>query len=154
MLSRLAQYWVYGGFLSGILLLVLLPEFARNWSSALLAVFLQLPVYMLHQYEEHDNDRFRVYVNRLMGGGREVLSHWAVFVINVPGVWGVIAVSFYLASDVSIGLGLIAVYLTLINAVTHVGAALASRAYNPGLATATFLFLPASVFGVRELQQT
>jgi hypothetical protein len=40
MLSRLTQYWVYGGFLAGILMLVLLPEFARNWSMALVAVFL------------------------------------------------------------------------------------------------------------------
>ncbi len=70
-MSRLARDWVYGGFLSGILMLVLLPEIARNWSSALLAVFLQLPIYMLHQYEEHDNDRFRRFVNRTIGGGRE-----------------------------------------------------------------------------------
>ena len=154
MLSRLAQYWVYGGFLSGILMLVLLPEFARNWSSALLAVFLQLPIYMLHQYEEHDNDRFRLFVNRTIGGGQEVLSHQAVFIINVPGVWGVIAASFLLAFYVSLGYGLIAVYLTLVNALVHIVAAMATRSYNPGLGTAVFLFLPAGVFGVRELQRT
>jgi len=154
MFSRLVQFWVYGGFLSGLLLLLLLPEFARDWSSALLGVFLQLPIYMLHQYEEHDNDRFRLFVNRMIGGGREVLSHQAVFVINVPGVWGVIAASFYLASYVSIGYGLIAVYLTLVNAVTHIVVGAASRSYNPGLGTAVFLFLPVSVFGLREMHQT
>ena len=122
MLSRLTQYWVYGGFLAGILMLVLLPELARNWSMALVAVFLQLPIYMLHQYEEHDNDRFRLYLNRVFGEG-EVLSHSAVFVINVPGVWGVNAASFYLASCVSLGYGLIAVYLTLVNSVVHFVAA-------------------------------
>jgi len=154
MYSRLMQYWVYGGFLSGVLLLLLLPVLARDWSSALLVVFLQLPVYMLHQYEEHDNDRFRLFVNRMMGGGKEVLSHQAVFIINVPGVWGVIAASFYLASYVSIGYGLIAIYLTLVNAVAHIGAAAASRSYNPGLATATFLFVSVGLFGLCELQQT
>ena len=153
-MSRLARSWVYGGFLSGILMLVLLPEIARNWSSALLAVFLQLPIYMLHQYEEHDNDRFRRFVNRTIGGGREVLSPQAVFVINVPGVWGVIAASFLLASNVALGYGLIAVYLTLVNAVVHLVAAAATRSYNPGLGTAAILFLPTGLFGVRALQRT
>src|ERR1035438_3713045 len=97
----------------------------RNWSMALVAVFLQLPIYMLHQYEEHDNDRFRLFVNRVFGEGHEVLSDPAVFVINVPGVWGVNAASFYLASCVSLGYGLIAVYLTLVNGVVHVVVAVA-----------------------------
>ena len=119
MLERLTRYWVYGGFLCGLLLFILLPELARHWSSAVLAVFVQLPVYMLHQYEEHDNDRFRLFVNRTIGGGHEVLSHAAVFVINVPGVWGIVAASFLLSAFVSIGYGLIAVYLVLVNAVTH-----------------------------------
>lgn len=154
MLSRLVQYWVYGGFLAGILILVLLPELSRHWSTALLAVFLQLPVYMLHQYEEHDNDRFRQFFNRTVGGGHEVLSPEAVFVINVPGVWGFIAASFYLAAHLSLGYGLLAAYLTLVNSMIHVAMGIASRAYNPGLATAVALFLPASVFAIFELQKT
>lgn len=109
---------------------------------------------MLHQYEEHDNDRFRLLFNRTIGGGQEVLSHQAVFVINVPGVWGIIAASFYLASYVSLGYGLIAVYLTLVNAIVHIGAAAVTRYYNPGLGTAVFLFLPVGIFGLRELQRT
>ncbi len=154
MLERLTRYWVYGGFLCGLLLFILLPELARHWSSAVLAVFVQLPVYMLHQYEEHDNDRFRLFVNRTIGGGHEVLSHAAVFVINVPGVWGIVAASFLLSAFVSIGYGLIAVYLVLVNAVTHLGAAVATRSYNPGSGTALFLFLPAGIWGVREVQRT
>jgi hypothetical protein len=97
-------------------------------------VFLQLPLYMLHQFEEQDNDRFRIFFNRTIGGGREVLSPGAVFIINVPGVWGVIAASFYLAAHAQIGYGLIAVYLTLVNGVVHIVTGTASRCYNPGLA--------------------
>ena len=154
MLARLTQYWVYGGFLSGILLLGLLPELSRHWSVAVLAVFLQLPVYMLHQYEEHDNDRFRLFFNRTIGGGRDVLTPLAVFIINVPGVWGVIAASFYLANDISLGYGLIAVYLTLVNAIVHVVHSAIFRAYNPGVVTAILLFFPVSIFGIVALQQT
>ncbi len=68
----------------GLLLFALLPALVTGWSLALVAVLLQLPVYMLHQYEEHDDDRFRRFFNHTMFGGREVLSRRAVFVINVP----------------------------------------------------------------------
>jgi hypothetical protein len=151
---RLSRSWVYGGFSAGILLLVLLPAFAEHWSMALLSVFLQLPIYMLHQYEEHDDDRFRRAFNQMVGGGKEVLSPEAVFFINVPGVWGVIAGSFYLSAYVATGYGLIATYLVLVNAAVHIVTGIAFRAYNPGLATAALLFLPAGAFAVVELQQT
>ncbi len=153
MLTRLINSWVYGGALAGLLLLVLLPALTTGWSLALVAVLLQLPVYMLHQYEEHDNDRFRQFFNHTVFGGREVLSRGAVFVINVPGVWGVIAAAFCLAQFVDIGCGLIAVYLTLVNAVVHVVSAVALKRYNPGLATAVLVFLPVGGFGLWQIDQ-
>ena len=141
-LERLASSWVYGGFLAGFVLLLLLPVFTAGLSPAFLFVVLQLPIYMLHQYEEHDGDRFRRFVNRSVGGGREVLSTRAVFVINIGGVWLVNVVSIWLAATAGIGFGLIGVYATLVNALVHLGPALATRRYNPGLATAIVLFLP------------
>jgi hypothetical protein len=153
MLARLINYWVYGGALAGLLLLILLPALTTGWSLALVAVLLQLPVYMLHQYEEHDDDRFRQFFNHTMFGGREVLSRGAVFLINVPGVWGVIAVSFCLARFVNIGFGLIAVYLTLVNAVVHLGPAFALRRYNPGLVTAVAVFFPVGGFALWQINQ-
>lgn len=152
-MARLIQYWVYGGTLAGVLLLTLLPALARNWSAVVTAVFLQLPIYMLHQWEEHDNDRFRLYVNAHLGGGREVLSPLAVFFINVPGVWGVNAGAFLAATSLHVGYGLVAVYLTLVNAAAHLIAAIVSRAYNPGLVTSMILFMPAGIVGWLEFQR-
>jgi hypothetical protein len=145
---------VYGGFLAGILLLVMTPVLARNWPAALLAAFLCLPVYMLHQYEEHDNDRFRSFVNEHFGKGREILSPMAVFLINVPGVWGVIAVSFVLAAATNPGFGLIAAYLLLLNAVIHVMSAAFLRGYNPGLATGVLLFFPLGSYCLMMIQES
>jgi Na+-translocating ferredoxin:NAD+ oxidoreductase RnfE subunit len=51
-------------------------------------------------------------------------------------------VALYLAYFVNIGLGLIAVYLTLVNAVAHTVSTVVLRCYNPGLVTALVLFLP------------
>ena len=142
MIARLVSNWVYGGFLAAFLLLGLLPAFGQSCDLALILVYLQLPVYMIHQLEEHDDDRFRRFINQLLGRGGDVLSKTAVFVINVPGVWGVNLLSILLAFGLDIGFGLIGVYLTLINAVVHVAQAIRLRRYNPGLITALLLFLP------------
>lgn len=142
MIQRLITYWVYGGTLAGVLLLILAPVLVGSWPPALVATFLLLPTYMLHQLEEHDDDRFRKFVNSTVGKGRDVLSPLAVFIINVPGVWGVTALSIYLARDVHPGFAFIAVYLVLVNAFVHVINAVISRRYNPGLWTAIFIFAP------------
>jgi len=152
MLDRLIAHWVYGGFLAGLLLLLLAPVLVRSWPAPLVATFLCLPVYMVHQYEEHDNDRFRRFVNQQIGKG-EVLSPLAVFVINVPGVWGVVGISLALAATIGVGFGLIAIYLIVVNGAVHVIHAVITRAYNPGLGTALALFLPLGGYGISAIQQ-
>jgi hypothetical protein len=152
MLERLIMHWVYGGALAGILLLIMFPLLISSWSAPLALTFLHLPMYMLHQYEEHDKDRFRIFFNETIGGGKEVLSPLAVFMINVPGVWGVIAIATYLAAKVNIGLGLIAVYLAVINGLVHIGHALLFKRYNPGLVTGVTLFLPIGAYSIWQFQ--
>lgn len=142
MFERLIANWVYGGALAALLLLGLSPILLQHWPAALVATFLLLPAYMLHQYEEHDGDRFRAFFNRTLGKGLEVLSPLAVFVTNVPGVWGVIALSLYGAVALAPGMAMIAVYLVLLNALVHIVHSIIFRCYNPGLATAVSVFLP------------
>jgi hypothetical protein len=145
-------HWVEGGCLTGILLTALTPFFALYLPLWLLGLWVLLPAYMLHQFEEHDRDRFRLWVNTRMAGGRDVLGPIAVFVINVPGVWGVIAVACALAAFIRPGLGLIAVYLVLVNALGHIAGAVITRAGNPGLITAIALFLPLGVAALLGIQ--
>ena len=152
MLTRLFDYWVYGGFLAGIMLLALMPLFAVDWNPTFTAIFLLLPIYMLHQYEEHDGDRFRLYVNRVIGRGAEVLTPAAVFVINIGAVWLLDVVVIWLAWRVDLGLGLIAVYLMLVNALVHIAGGVRTRSYNPGLVTAIVLFLPAGLYALWRIE--
>jgi hypothetical protein len=154
MFNRLVVNWVYGGFLAGLLILLITPILARGWPPALLATFLCLPAYMLHQYEEHDNDRFRRFVNSNFGNGRKILSLLAVLLINVPGVWGVIAVAFWLAALFNPGFGLIAAYLLLLNAAIHILSAAFLRGYNPGLVTGILFFVPLGAWCIIAVQQT
>lgn len=154
MLNRLITNWVYGGFLAGLLLLLLAPVVVHDWPSALTATFLCLPVYMLHQYEEHDNDRFRLFINKIVGKGQDVLTHLAVFIINVPGVWGVVALSIWLAATVNIGFGLIAAYLLIVNGLFHILHAIIFRTYNPGLGTAIATFIPLGIYALITIQRS
>lgn len=154
MIDRLARNWVYGGFLAGIMLFALLPLLAGAISWALLLTIAQLPLYMLHQFEEHDADRFRRFVNDQVGHGREVLTPRAVCVINIGGVWAVDVVAIWLAVTAGIGFGLIAIYGVLVNGVVHIAAGLVLRRYNPGLVTSVVLFLPVGGAALSEVQQT
>lgn len=152
MLNRMIVNWVYGGFTAGLLLLLLMPLMTASWPASLTATFILLPVYMLHQYEEHDHDRFRLFFNATIGKGKDVLSPTAVFITNVPGVWGVITLSLYLAAAGNVGWALIAVYLVLVNALVHVIHAFVFRGYNPGLGTALALFIPLGAYALRQVQ--
>jgi len=81
-----------------------------------------------------------------------VLSRGAVFIINVPGVWGLITLSVYLATKVDLGFALIAVYLVVINGIVHIAQAIAMRRYNPGLGSAILLFLPLGALSLWQIQ--
>lgn len=141
MIDRLVHNWVYGGSLAGVLLLLLLPAIDGGWPLVLVLVFLQMPVYMLHQLEEHDDDRFHRVIIEMIGHGRDVLPASAIFMINI-GVWVLNLISFALAAHVGIGWGLIGVYAMLVNAIVHIVDGVVKRGWNPGLVTAIVLFLP------------
>jgi hypothetical protein len=146
--------WMYAGLIAGLFLLAMVPLLAGVWSLALLLIYLHGPVYMLHQVEEHAGDRFRRFANLHVGHGREALTTAAVVWINILGVWGVNLAALYLAWFVEVGLGLVAVYLVLVNALTHIAAAAVLRSYNPGLVSAVGLFLPLSCWALWVLAHT
>ena len=144
MQKRLFANWVYGGGLAALLLLLLTP--VMSLSGAALAAFLALPVYMIHQYEEHDADRFRIYINALLGPDQRGLSVADVFLINIVGVWAVLVVVLWATVFLDPGWAAIAGWLLAFNGVVHILPALVLRRYNPGLYTALALFLPLSVW--------
>lgn len=151
MFARLTANWVYGGALAGVLFLALAPLVMPGLTVGGRFCYLALGAYLLHQYEEHDNDRFRRFVNQTVARGRAGLSPADVFLINIPGVWGVIGLALWLAERVAPGWGLIAAWLILVNALAHIGQALAMRRTNPGVATAVVLFLPLGAVMLRAL---
>lgn len=145
--------WPAAALFAAAFLLLVTPVIAGVAGLGLALVFVQLPLYMVHQFEEHSGDRFRSYINRVIGGGREVLTPAATFWINFLGVWSVDLASVYLAWLMVPSAGLVAGYLAVVNAVVHVVQAIARREYQPGLVTAVLLLLPVGgwcVFHVGE----
>lgn len=150
MLERLYANWVYGGVLAAPLFLALAPFVGMAAGHAALFVFLALPVYMLHQYEEHDEDRFRAFVNDMMDG--EALTVSDVFWINYLGVWVLLIAALLLHATYAPGAGLIAPYLLLVNGLVHIAQAVKMKRYNPGLWTAVLMFLPLAAISFMELE--
>jgi len=138
--------WPYASLFTAGFLALLAPIVFHFAGIPIGLIFLQLPIYMLHQYEEHDRDRFRLWVNNMIGGGRDVLTPIATFWINSLLVWGLDLVALYLACFVDLKLGLIAIYLPMLNAFGHIIPAIIKRQYNPGLLTSVTVFLPIGIF--------
>lgn len=55
-MSWLERNWHYAGGVAAAILLILFPVWLRSTSLGLALVYLQLPLYMLHQIEEHHDD--------------------------------------------------------------------------------------------------
>jgi hypothetical protein len=138
----LAARWVAAAGFMAAALLALLPVLWAPLALPVLLIFLHSPAYMLHQIEEHTGDRFRRFANTVMFGGSEALTTASVLVINIPVVWGLNLGALYAASLLGPGYALVAPYALVVNALTHLGAALRLRRYNPGLASALLVFLP------------
>jgi len=145
MMRALRDHWLIGALVGAPLLLAMAPVQQAVMPPWLLWVFLAQPLYMMHQLEEHVGDRFRRFVNERLAGGAEALTPAAVAVINIGGVWMVNAASLLLAATHHPGWGLLAAYLMVVNAGTHLAAAVKLKAYNPGLVSALLLFLPAGL---------
>ena len=143
--------WPAASLFAGVLSAAIVPLVWATAGPALALVVAQLPLYLLHQFEEHRDDRFRRYVNATIGGGRACLTPMATFIINAVGVWLTILVGAYLAAFVDRGWGTIATDLTIVNGLVHAAAAARFRAYNPGLWTALGLFLPVGGAGLAVL---
>jgi hypothetical protein len=134
--------WPYATLFAAGFLAAIAPLVFHFAGLPLGLIYLQLPIYMLHQYEEHRHDRFRLWVNDMIGGGRDVLTPIATFWINSLLVWALDLVALYLACFVDLSLGLIAIYLPMLNAFGHIVPAIIRKQYNPGLITSVMLFLP------------
>jgi hypothetical protein len=154
-LETLLYGWPYLALALGAVgIVVLLP---RRGPQCL--VCWMLPLYMLHQFEEHGVDllgrhfAFLAALCRTTGFSLEdcPADAWFVFAVNVGTVWlaGALAIVFRRRNPL---VGACAFGVPLVNAFIHIGQAIGFRSYNPGLLSAVVLFLPACFYVLRALK--
>ncbi len=103
--------------------------------------FFNIPLYMFHQTEEHLwPGGFKEYINNVINHGEERLTDFKVFLINILLVWLAFAI-FGVLVCFNIGFGLLIVIFSIINCMAHIGMAVKTKQYNPGLVMATLQFL-------------
>jgi hypothetical protein len=132
-----------------------------RWRDPEWLVCLVLPLYMLHQFEEHGynllGQRFHFLDELCVLLGHPRLDQCPadprfVFAVNVGGVWiqGLLAIA-YRRRNVLVGA--CALGTPLVNVIAHVGPAVAFRTYNSGLLTALLLFVPYCAWTLRAFRR-
>lgn len=111
-------------------------------------IFIQIPVYLLHQFEEHAwPGGFKNYVNQRVFKADSIdypLNDVSVFWVNIPIIWILMPV-FASLSYLNLFFGLWIPYFAVINSLTHVVAAFIKKEYNPGLAVSLVLGIPIGI---------
>jgi hypothetical protein len=155
--------WIGVAIAAILLALLLLTDrfrtsgIASRWHDPMWLAVFALPLYMVHQFEEHGIDMAGVrYAFR--GGLCETMRYADVascpiplsFItaVNVGSVWGAAVLAAVFGRRRPL-VALSAYGIPLVNAVMHIAGALKGHAYNPGLLTAVLLFLPAGLWAVR-----
>jgi len=132
-------------------LLALAPPVSRRTDPVILLAYLQLPSYMIHQYEEHGHGAFKREMNALLPPTVGRLTNGNIFLSNVIGVWFTDAAAITLAANGLSTAALLPPYLAVVNAFLHIAPVLRLRRYNPGLLTALALFLPFGLYCIRTI---
>ncbi len=145
--------WSRAALPLGTILLLLAPFMRNGMSAPVFLTFLLLPLYMIHQYEEHAHGRFKDFVNAMLAHGQEKITDVPIFWVNIIGVWVIDLAVLYGAAYVRPALGLIAAYSTVVNGLLHVVMAIRQRRYNPGLWTSALLFLPVGGYALYAISQ-
>lgn len=154
LVAALYPHWVAATAVALGFHLALAPVLLAGRSQSVALIYALGPAYMVHQIEEHRGDRFRRFVNARFAPGSDVLTRRAVLAINLPGVWGLNLAALYAAWLCGPGWGLAAPWLVMVNAMGHIGAGIALRVYNPGLATSLLLFLPLGIWTLYAVPAT
>lgn len=142
--SWFTKNWSRTALPAAFLLFLLTPLVLFYGNIPLMIVFLQLPLYMIHQYEEHARGAFKSYTNKLFGNGAEILTDRAIMRINVLLVWVANLLLLYLTAFWTLQAGVVSLYLTFLNGAGHVVLGFIRGEANPGYWSSLFLFLPVS----------
>ncbi len=131
-------------FVSALLLL-----YIKDYNYALFLLWLQVPVYFVHQFEEYifPGGFLDCFNRKVIGSpvGDFPLTVRSSFWINVPVIFIAFPVSAIVAGSIALPIALWTVYFSLANALSHV-VMFFKIGYNPGLLVSVLLNIPVGVY--------
>lgn len=145
------ENWSRAGLITAIVLLLLTPLLKLSGNRAVLAVYLLLPFCMFHQYEERGQGRLLEFYRRMMPRVAPTLTERKLLLVNLGAVWFLFLGSIYATAYGLFWFALYGSYLSLVNALMHIGQWAAWRSYNPGLWTALVILIPGAAYTIRIL---
>ncbi len=126
------------------------------WSSrcavgeVMFLVWMQLPIYLLHQAEEHFwPGGFKQFLNKKVfysSANNSPFDDIDIFLINIPFIWILFPLMAVVAQHANLGLGSFLPVFGLVNAMAHVIGWLIKRCYNPGLIVSLLLNIPTGLY--------
>jgi len=132
-----------------VYLTILLVLFVMKQNFALFLIWIQTPVYFLHQFEEYilPGGFITFFNTKVLGSGKTnfPLEEKASFWINMPIIFVAFPVSAILAGQFGLSVGIWTAYFSIINAASHVGMFLKHR-YNPGFWVSLLFNLPVGIY--------
>ena len=150
MINWFYDNWAKLSLFLAVITAVLIYIFINPLNLPLFLIWMQLPIYLLHQFEEHNWNGFKNYVNRNVFKVKEgdfPLNDKIIFWVNIPAVWILIPI-FSALSSVNIMFGLWIPYFAVFNSLSHVIVSVRNREYNPGLLVSLILGIPAGIYAL------
>jgi len=153
-LTWMADHWPKATAFLAIYSLILLYLFLFEDHFLLFLIWLQTPVYWLHEFEEYIYPGgFAKFFNRdLLGSSKDdwPLTKIASLWINIPIIFIAFPLSAILAGIYGLGLGIWTAYFSIFNALCHVGIFL-KFGYNPGFVVSLLLNIPIGIYAIYTL---
>ncbi len=149
MMKWLYKNWAKLCIILSIIVIIITLLYVKTNNIILFLIWIQIPIYLLHQFEEHSwPGGFKRFVNKEIFNvekGEYPLNDRIIFWINVPIIWILMpifaALSFY-----NLFFGLWIPIFAVFNSLTHVIGAIVKRKYNPGLFVSVVLGIPVAIY--------
>jgi hypothetical protein len=157
MRQYLYYHWADSTLILAIGITVLLLSFLPATPWYLFLIWLQFPVYLIHEFEEHVfPGKFREFINREVFHSQDdnaPLTRAGVFWINILAIWVLFPIGAILAQNVSPKFGVLLPIFGLFNASLHIITLFIKRKYNPGLVISVLLNYPTGLYTLYVLAQ-
>jgi hypothetical protein len=147
----LIDNWSKSTIFLAIYLLIMLLCYVMNDNFLLFLIWVQTPIYFLHQFEEYifPGGFVEFFNTKVLGSNKSdfPLNKEVSFWINIPIVFIAFPLSAILAGSIDISIGIWTAYFSILNALSHVGMFFKYR-YNPGFVVSIFLNIPVGIFTI------